>query len=407
MIEIRKVQTPSGRRISMFLQSQEHHVIDAKNLMLFPALIDPHVHFRTPGAEHKENWETAAKAAIAGGVTTVFDMPNNMPACYNRERFEEKKKLIDEQLRKVAIPLRYYLYLGADEHHLDEMAGLSSEIVAVKIYMGSSTGDLLMNHPEALDKAFRIAAENDIMIAVHAEDEKLLQTRREQYAGETDPSFHSQIRSSQVAVQALQQALGLVEKYKTRLYVAHVSTVEEIALIREAKYKGLPVYAEATPHHLFLTDEAYATLGTKALVNPPLRSKADVAALWGAIEDQTIDTIGTDHAPHTLEEKAKPFGQAPSGFPSIELYFPLLLNAYHENKLTLAQIISLTHTRPQEIFRIPRNEDVVLVDLETVRTVDDAQLHTKVKWSPYQGLTLKGWPRYTIASGRLFDVQAL
>ncbi len=407
MIEIRKVQTPSGRRISMFLQSEKRHVIDAKNLMLFPALIDPHVHFRTPGAEHKENWETAAKAALAGGVTTVFDMPNNMPACYNRERFEEKKKIIDEQLGKVKIPLRYYLYLGADENHLDEIATLASEIVAVKIYMGSSTGDLLMNDPDALEKAFRIAAENDVMIAVHAEDEKLLQTRREQYAGETDPSFHSQIRSSQVAVQALQQALRLVEKYKTRLYVAHVSTVEEIALIREAKYKGLPVYAEATPHHLFLTDEAYTTLGTKALVNPPLRSKADVAALWDAIEDQTIDTIGTDHAPHTLEEKAKPFGQAPSGFPSIELYFPLLLNAYHENKLTLAQIISLTHTRPQEIFRIPRNEDVVLVDLETVRTVDDAQLHTKVKWSPYQGLTLKGWPRYTIASGRLFDVQAL
>ncbi len=407
MIEIRKVQTANGRRISMFLQSQERRVIDAKNLTLFPALIDPHVHFRTPGAEHKENWETAAKAAIAGGVTTVLDMPNNMPACYNRERFEEKKRLIDEQLKRVDIPLRYYLYLGADEHHLEEIASLASEIAAVKIYMGSSTGDLLMNNPDALDKAFRIAAENDVMIAVHAEDEKLLQTRREQYAGETDPAFHSQIRSSQVAVQALQEALSLVEKYGTRLYVAHVSTVEEIALIRKAKYKGLPVYAEVTPHHLFLTDEDYASLGTKALVNPPLRSKADAAALWDAIEDQTIDTIGTDHAPHTLEEKTKPFGQAPSGFPAIELYFPLLLNAYHENKLTLAQIISLTHTRPQEIFRIPRNEDVVLVDLETVRTVDDAELHTKVKWSPYQGKTLKGWPRYTIASGRLFDVQAL
>lgn len=407
MIEIRKVQTPSGRRVSVFLQSKDHHVIDAKHLMLFPALIDPHVHFRTPGAEHKETWETAAKAAIAGGVTTVFDMPNNLPACYSKERLEEKKHLIDKQLQKVHIPLRYYLYLGADEKHLDEIPKLAKEAIALKIYMGSSTGDLLMNNPDALEKAFRLAAENDMMIAVHAEDEKLLQMRREQYAGETDPAFHSQIRSSQVAVQALEQALRLAETYGTRLYVAHVSTVEEIALLRKAKYKGLPVYAEATPHHLFLSDEAYASLGTKGLVNPPLRSKADLDALWGAIEDQTIDTIGTDHAPHTLDEKNQPFGKAPSGFPSIELYFPLLLNAYHENKLTLAQIVSLTHTRPQEIFRIPPSEDVVLVDLEKVRVVEDADLHTKVKWSPYHGWTLKGWPRYTIAAGRLFDIERL
>lgn len=407
MIEIRKVQMPSGRRVSMFLQSGERHVIDASRLMLFPALIDPHVHFRVPGAEHKETWETAATAAIAGGVTTVFDMPNNLPACSGRESFEEKKRLIDGQLASVGIPLRYYLYLGADEGHLEEIAGLSGEVIGLKIYMGSSTGDLLMHDPDALEKAFRLAAENDLLVAVHAEDEKLLQTRREQYAGETNPAFHSQIRSSQVAVQALEVALDLAKKYGTRLYVAHVSTVEEIALIRKAKYEGMPVYAEATPHHLFLTDEAYEKLGTKGLVNPPLRSKADVEGLWDAVRDGTIDTIGTDHAPHTLEEKMKPFGKAPSGFPSIELYFPLLLNAYHENKLTLAQIISLTHTRPQEIFRTPPNEDVVLVDLEKVQTVDGTRLHTKVKWSPYDGWTLKGWPEYTVLAGRLFNIKNL
>lgn len=407
MIEIRKVMMPNGRRISMFLQSKEHHVIDAERFMLFPALIDPHVHFRTPGAEYKESWDTAAKAAIAGGVTTVLDMPNNIPSCCSKERFEEKKAIIDAELKKVGIPLRYYLYLGADQHHTEEIGQLAGQVIGLKIYMGSSTGDLLMEDPESLEKVFQIAAENDVLVAVHAEDEQLILTRKEQYKGETSPAIHSQIRNPQVAAQAVELAISLAEKYSTRLYIVHVSTAEELHLIRKAKDKGLPVYAEATPHHLFLNTLSYETLGTKALVNPPLREESDVQALWAAIADQTIDTIGTDHAPHTLEEKLKPFGEAPSGFPSIELYFALLLNAYHEGKLSLAQIISLTHTRPQEIFRLPANDDVVLVDLESIRTIDDAQLQTKAKWSPYNGWTLKGWPRYTIVNGKLFDVQKL
>ncbi len=407
MIEIRKAQTARGKRVSVFLKSKAHHIIEASDLLLLPALIDPHVHFRTPGAEHKETWQSAAKAALAGGVTTVLDMPNNEPACLSVGRFEAKKALIEKQLGQVQIPLRYFLYLGADSDHLQEIPKLASQIAGVKIYMGSSTGGLLVQDDETLEKVFRLAAENDVLIAVHAEDEALSKEREALYKHETRPEVHSLIRSPEVAARAVKKAIALAEKYRARLYIAHVSTREELQEIRKAKEKGLSVYAEVCPHHLFLTDLAYHTLGTKALVNPPLRTSHDVTALWEAIQDQTIDTIGTGHAPHTLGEKMRPFRQAPSGFPSIEIYLALLLNAYHSQKLSLEQIVSLTHTRPQEIFRIPPNDDVVLVDLEKIQVVDDTQLKTKVKWSPYHGWILKGWPRYTILAGRLFDVQNL
>lgn len=399
MIEIRKVQTVDGRHVDHFMEGEER-VIDGSGLLMLPALIDPHVHFRVPGAEHKEDWQSASRAAIAGGVTTVFDMPNNTPSCITAERLRDKKRIIDGQLK---IPLHYGLYLGADQNHLDEIPKVKKEIVGLKIYMGSSTGDLLMSDPKALDNAFRIAAENDVLVAVHAEDEDLIEERKDECkaALHLGAKHHSVLRNPEVAAKAVDHAIRLVEKYGTRLYIAHVSTKEELDLIRKAKKKGLPVYAEATPHHLFLTTEAYEKLGTCALVNPPLRDEN--RSLWEGVKDGTIDTIGTDHAPHLLVEKKKPYGSAPSGFPSIELYLALLLNAYCEKKISLEQIVSLTHTRTQEIFRWPANDDVVLVDLKRVKKVDNEHLKTKAKWSPYEGMTLKGWPKYTILNGKVYD----
>ncbi len=405
MIEIRKVQTTDGHRIDHFVESDAQISIEARNLMLFPALIDPHVHFRVPGAEHKEDWETGARAAIAGGVTTVFDMPNNNPPCTNYERLQEKNRLIEMQIARASIPLRYRLFLGADAHHLHELPKMKGQIAGLKIYMGSSTGNLVMSDRDALAEAFRIAAENNILVAVHAEDEHFIQCNSKKHEHISDPAVHSIIRSPLAAARSVALAIELAKKYKARLYIVHVSSSEELALIRDAKKERLPVYAEAAPHHLFLSDSAYAHLGTKALVNPPLRTSKDCEALWEAVRDKTIDTIGTDHAPHTIEEKNRPYGFAPSGFPSVELYFPLLLNAYHEKKISLEQIVSLTHTRPQEIFDLPLNEDIVLVDLNKRKTVEDASLKTKAKWSPYTTWNLQGWPRYTILAGKLFDLE--
>ena len=404
MIEIKKVQTTNGHRIDCFLESKEMHILDANNLMLFPALIDPHVHFRVPGAEHKETWMTASRAAIAGGVTTVLDMPNTSPSCCTGRAFREKEALIKKQLTSAKIPLRVKLYLGADQNHLAEINRVK-DAVALKVYMGTSTGELLMHDPKALKEAFHLAAQNDLLVAVHAEDETLINTHRQKYHERTDAAVHSLIRDPTVAKRAVEQAILLAEETKTRLYIAHVSTRGELDLIRAAKRKGLPVYAEVTPHHLFLDDSSYQSMGTKALVNPPLRSKSDVEALWEAIDDNTIDTVGTDHAPHTIEEKMQPYGKAPSGLPSIEFYFALLLNAYTEKKLSLEQIVSLTHTRPQEIFDLPLNDDVVLVDLERIKKIDQSMIRSKAGWSPYLGRTLRGWPRYTVCDGRLFDLE--
>lgn len=405
MIEIRNVQTIDGHRIDHFIKSKTDAIIHAEHLTLLPALIDPHVHFRVPGAEHKETWETGALAAIAGGVTTVLDMPNNSPACSTKERLQAKIALIDKQLQAAKLPLRYGLYLGADRHHLKEIAASKKQIVGLKIYMGSSTGDLLMDDRASLDEAFRLAAEQDILVAVHAEDEQLIRLNREKYAQRTDAAVHSLIREPAVAAKAVELAIELAKIHGTRLYLVHTSTQDELSLIRQAKKEGLPVYAEAAPHHLFLNTQEYPHLGTKALVNPPLREEKERRALWEAITDQTIDTIGTDHAPHTLQEKMAP--SAPSGFPSIELYLALLLNAHSQGKLSLESIVSLTHTRPQEIFRLPLNDDVVLVDLNKTKTVDNKHLKTKAKWSPYEGAQLKGWPRYTILRGELFDLEKL
>ncbi len=407
MIKICKVRTIDGHQIDHCIKSKTDIEINAEELTLLPALIDPHVHFRVPGAEHKETWESGALAAIAGGVTTVLDMPNNSPACSTKERLLSKIALIEEQLKTAKLPIHYGLYLGADRRHLKEMIAAKKQIVGLKIYMGSSTGDLLMDDRASLDEAFHLAAENDILVAVHAEDEQLIQLNRQKYSERTDAATHSLVRSPAVAAKAVQLAIELAKLYGTRLYFVHTSTKDELSLIRQAKKEGLPVYAEAAPHHLFLNTKNYPQLGTKALVNPPLRDEKDLDALWEAIDDETIDTIGTDHAPHTLQEKNSPYGSAPAGFPSIELYLALLLNAYGQGKLSLESIVSLTHTRPQEIFRLPLNNDVVLVDLNKTKTVENKHLKTKAKWSPYEGAQLKGWPRYTVLRGELFDLEKL
>jgi dihydroorotase len=404
VITIRNAQSPEGRSIDLALESETHEVIDAEGLTLIPALIDPHVHFRTPGLEHKETWETASKAAISGGITTVFDMPNTLPPTITKERLIEKKQRIDSQLKKAGIPLHYGLYLGADKSHFDQIARCKEECVGLKVFMGSSTGDLVMDDDSSLHSAFSLCAQHDMLLAVHAEDEALIQERKALFPHADHPRFHSQVRNDEVALRATRKAIELSRLYKTRLYLLHIGTKREVDLIKQAKEEGLPVFAETTPHHLFLTQDAYETLGTKVQMNPPLRTETDRLALWEGIRNGTIDTIGSDHAPHTLEEKALPYGKAPSGIPGVETTLPLLLNAAAKGNITLSQIIRLMRTRVQEIFRIPPNDDWVLIDLKLSQAIDEKRLKTKCGWSPYAGLTLKGWPVKTILKGRIYDI---
>lgn len=405
MITIKDVATLDGKILDVELPSEEETTLSGEGLTLMPALIDPHVHFRTPGLEHKENWETAAKAAIHGGITTVFDMPNTVPPTTTYERLQEKESLIQQQLQKVGIPLRHGLYLGADKHHFDQITLCKKRIIGLKVFMGSSTGDLVMDDESSLHAAFSLAASHDLLLAVHSEDEALIQERKKQFSGMSDPSVHSEIRNDEVAARSTQKAIELARMYNTRLYILHVGTKREIQLIKQAKKEGLQIFVETTPHHLFLSKEDYSRLGTKVQMNPPLRTQDDVAALWMAIDEGIIDTIGSDHAPHTLKEKERPYGQAPSGIPGVETTLPLLLNAHHQGRISLKQIVRLMRERILEIFHLDPNDDYLLVDLYKKKTLDEHSLHTKCRWSPYSGMSLQGWPVYTILNGKVYDLR--
>lgn len=401
MICIQKAQTIGGKTIDLMVDSSDDKIIDGKDLTVLPGLIDPHVHFRTPGLEHKEDWRTAAKAAIAGGYSTVFDMPNTLPPTITQTLLAEKKALIDQQLSEVGIPLRYHLFFGADKNHFDQIPLVKNHCIGIKVFMGCSTGNLVIDDDESLHKIFEIAAEQHLIVAVHAEDEELLKKQKAKWPHATDYALHSCIRNVEVACRAVEKAISLTKRYGTRLYILHVSTSEEVNLIKQAKKAGLPVYAETTPHHLFLNESFYSTLGGKAVVNPPLRKEDHQAALFTAIKEGVIDTIGSDHAPHTLPEKSKPYGECPSGMPGIETTLPLLLTAYHQGLLTLEEIVLLTSKRAQFIFNLPANEDVVLIDLNKKFTVCGEKLHTKCKWSAFEGKPLTGRPVYAIVQKKL------
>lgn len=407
MIHIKNATDINGKVMSLNIESHDDVEIDATGLTLLPGLIDPHVHFRTPGQEYKEDWRTASLASVCGGYTTVFDMPNNKPACITKERLADKKAIIDAQLDDAGVPLNYGLYIGADKLHFDEIERVKDHVVGIKVFMGSSTGDLLMDDDGSLDAIFKLGAEHNLLVAVHAEDECMIQERTEVFKGEDDFATHSKIRSPEVAAKAVEKAISLSEKYGTKLHILHTSTKFELDLIAKAKAKGMPVFSEVCPHHLFLNESAYAALKGRAQMNPPLRSEDHRQCLFDAIHDGTIDTIGSDHAPHTIQEKDSAYRTAPSGVPGIETSLALLLNAYNDKLLSLKEIQSLTSERAMQMFNLEKRNDWVLVDLNLKRTVRGNTLKTKCAWSPYENMRLVGWPVYTILNGRVFDIGAI
>jgi len=406
MITFSGALSPDGSRRTLSVASEKEEEIDAFGLLLLPGLIDPHVHFRTPGMEHKENWFSAAQAAICGGYTTVFDMPNTQPPTITAQLLQQKKQLIEEQLAAAGILLRYQLYFGADKNHFSEIPAIRQKVAGIKVFMGCSTGNLVIDDDESLAAIFEIAARENMLLAVHAEDETLMQQRKRHFAHRKDFAVHSEIRNTAVAVKAVEKALALAKKYGTRLYILHVSAAEEIALIRAAKAEGVCVFAETTPHHLFLDDSAYQPLRGKAQVNPPLRATAHCAAVLAAIKDGVIDTIGSDHAPHTCDEKSLPYGECPSGMPGIETTLPLLLTAWDAGLLTLDEIIALTCNNPRKIFAVPENNDWVLVDIKNRKPVEESRLATRCKWSAFAGRQLTGWPVYVKLREQLFCIAA-
>ena len=388
-------------RMDASITAAARETIDAAGKLLLPGVIDPQVHFREPGNEHKEDLGSGSRAAVRGGVTSFLEMPNTAPPTTTQAALDEK--LARAAQKSVA---NYGFFIGATPDNLEALNSVTP-VCGIKIFMGSSTGSLLVNRPEDLERIF---ANGTRLIAVHAEDEARIHKRRAQFAGRTDPAVHSEIRDNETARLATELALTLSKKYQRRLHILHLSTREEVAMLRVDKPAW--VTAEAIPNHLLLNAADYARLGTLVQMNPPIRSPQDNAALWAGLHDGIIDFIATDHAPHTLEEKKQAYPNTPSGMPGVETSLPLMLTAMKEGRCTLAEIQKWMCTGPAEAYRIPNkgkilegwDADLTLVDIEHARPVRNEETFTKVRWSPWNGRVLRGWPQYTIVNGEIaFD----
>jgi dihydroorotase len=372
--------------------------VDAEGLTLLPGVIDPQVHFREPGLEHKEDLFTATCACAKGGVTSFLEMPNTRPLTTTQQALDDKLQRAQNKCL-----VNYGFFIGATAENLPDLL-LANPTPGIKIFMGSMHGQLLVDQQEVLEAIF---AKGKRLIAVHAEDQARINQRRQEFAGIHDVAVHSQIQDNQAALLATQQVLKLSEKYQRRLHILHMSTAEEAELLRQ--HKPSWVTAEVTPQHLFLNTSAYEKIGTLAQMNPPLRSPHDNEVLWQALHDGVIDFIATDHAPHTLEEKAQPYPNSPSGMPGVETSLPLMLTATAQGRCSVAQVVNWMSTAVAKAYGIPNkgaiapgyDADLVLVDLQTYRPVLREEILSKCGWSPFEGWNLTGWPAYTIVGGKL------
>ncbi len=393
-------------------------MIDATGLTLLPGVIDPQVHFREPGLEHKEDLHTASRACARGGVTSFLEMPNTRP-------LTTTQAALDDKLRRAAQKslVNYGFFIGATAEILPDLL-TAKPTCGIKIFMGSMHGALLVDQEEILDRIF---SKGKRLIAVHAEDQARIAQRRQEFAGSTDPAIHSIIQDNQAALNATQLALKLSKKYQRRLHILHMSTADEAELLRQDKPAW--VTAEVTPQHLLLNTSAYETIGSFAKMNPPLRSPHDQDVLWQALLDGVIDFIATDHAPHTLAEKGKaedaPISteaekasadtvflepaNVPSGMPGVETALPLMLTQAMQGRCTVAQVSQWMSANVAKGYKIPNkgaiavgyDADLVLVDLNIYKLVLREELQTKCGWSPFEGWNLTGWPVVTIVNGEI------
>jgi len=385
-------------RIDSSISAKADEAVDANGLLLMPGAIDPQVHFREPGKEYKEDLSSGSRAAVRGGVTSFLEMPNTDPSTTTQAA-------LDDKLRRAAgkSVANYGFFIGATADNLDEL-NRAAPACGIKIFMGASTGSLLVDRPEDLERIF---ANGTRLIAVHAEDEARIRARKAQFASRHDYAAHSEIRDAECALKATELALSLSRKYRRRLHILHLSTKEEAELLRRDKPAW--VTAEVIPNHLFLHVGDYASQGARVQMNPPIRTQTDNARLWQALREGTIDFIATDHAPHTLEEKARPYPESPSGMPGVETSLPLLLTEMTAGRCTLAEIQKWMCWGPATAYGVPNkgkiiegwDADLTLVDVESRKIVRDEETFTKVRWSPYRGRELTGWPQVTVVNGRI------
>lgn len=374
-------------------------IIEGQGLYLLPGMIDDQVHFREPGLTHKEDLAHASRACAKGGITSFLEMPNTIPNAINQSRLDDKLALA----AKNSI-VNYGFYIGATPENVDDLKH-AVRTPGIKIFIGSSTGDLLVDDQDALERIF---AETTLPICAHCEDEATVRANAAKYAGRTDVAVHSLIRDHAAARIATARAIDLAHRHNHRFHVLHVSTADEVELIRQARKENHLITAEACPHHLFFNVDDYDRLGSLVKMNPSIKTAADNEAIFAGLLDGTIEVIATDHAPHTMEEKQQDYPKCPSGLPAVENVLALMFNEVNEGRCTIEQVVAWMSTAPARVWDMRRkgalavgnDADVVLVDMNLKQTIRNEFQVTKCKWSPWEGVMLKGWPVRTWVMGR-------
>ncbi len=373
---------------------------DASGLTLLPGVIDSQVHFREPGLEHKEDLETGTKGAALGGVTAIFEMPNTKPATTTREALEDKLARA-----KGRAWCDHAFFVGATAENATQLAVLERlpGCAGVKIFMGSSTGDLLLAASRdvlrALENGFR-------RVSVHSEDEERLRERFKLVEGGAEVAMHHVWRDAEAAIKNTKRLIELAHRAGRRVHVLHITTAEEIEFLAEHKDVAT---VEVTPQHLTLSaPDCYERLGSLAQMNPPIREERHRLGLWRGVAQGIVDVLGSDHAPHTLEEKQRPYPQSPSGLTGVQTLLPLMLDHVNAGRLSLERLVDLSSAGPARIFAIARkgriavgyDADFAVVDMRARRTITHDWIGSRAGWTPYDGREVTGWPVATVLRGR-------
>lgn len=373
-------------------------VVDASGLTILPGVIDSQVHFREPGLEHKEDLETGSRGAVMGGVTAVFEMPNTNPLTTTAETLADKVARAHHRMF-----CDFAFFVGGTRENIEDIPALEKleGSAGIKVFMGSSTGNLLVEDDPSLDQ---IVAKLGRRASFHAEDEpRLISRMGERVAG--DPSSHPVWRDVEAALMATKRLVRMAEKHKRRIHVLHISTADEMVYLRD--HKGW-ASVETTPHHLTLeAPDCYERLGTYAQMNPPVRDGRHRAGIWAGIADGTVDVLGSDHAPHTREEKDHVYPASHSGMTGVQTLVPIMLDHVNAGRLTLERFVDLTSHGPQRLFGIRGKgriavgyeADLTIVDMKRTETITNGWIESRCGWTPYDGKTVTGWPVGTYVRG--------
>ena len=392
----------SGNKIKKIgkIELNSSKVYDATDKVVLPGIIDTQTHFREPGSTDVEDLESGSRAAVLGGVTSLFEMPNTNPPTSNLVEFDKKLQLAKNRMHS-----NYAFYFGATPDNIEQLSKLKDVegCCGVKLFAGSSTGKLLVEKEADIEK---VISSSDRVVSIHSEDEEILNLRKK-FIKEGDVHSHPEWRNTECAISSTRRVVKIAERYNKKIHVLHVTTKEEVDFLAMHKKN---VTFEITPQHLTLyAPDCYDKLGTYAQMNPPLRTKEHYDRLWVAIKNNIVDVLGSDHAPHSKENKNKNYPNTPSGMPGVQTIFPIMLDHVNNGKLTLEQLIKLMCENPCKIFGIKNkgylkegyDADLTIADMDKEVTIKDEMIASKCGWTPFNNHKVKGFPVGTIVNGNL------